>query len=104
MKSEPLDDAIAPSTCNTQLFSVRKFRHGLDLIRNQALARYSKNASDTEKDLMERFTDEYIARIIEVTDKRMNAMPEKQDSEGIVAILSELFDSESQFLTNNPGM
>ncbi|MEX2234968.1 MAG: hypothetical protein WD824_22590 [Cyclobacteriaceae bacterium] len=99
MKSEPFDDAISPSPCNTYLFSVRKFRHGLDLIRKQALERYSRNASDGEKDLMERFTDEYIRRIIEVTDVRISAMPEKQVSEGISVILSELFDSDSPFLT-----
>ncbi|MEX1240332.1 MAG: hypothetical protein WEB30_11465 [Cyclobacteriaceae bacterium] len=104
MKSEPLDDAVSPSPCNTRLFSLRKFRHGLDLIRKQALERYSRNASDGEKDLMERFTAEYIRRIIEVADMRMSAMPEKQDSERISGILSELFDSESPFLTNNPRM
>jgi hypothetical protein len=69
------------------------------MIRKRTLERYSRNASDSEKDLMERFTDEYIRRIIEVTDMRISAMPEKQVSEGISVILSELFDSESPFLT-----
>ena len=99
MKKVEVQTASAWARDKAFLFSVQQFKKALEKIRKQEIDRHVKNASDSERKLMESFTNEYIRKIINVTDVQIRAMPENTDTEAISVMLAELFNSESRFLT-----
>jgi glutamyl-tRNA reductase len=74
--------------------TIQKLKGVLDQIRSEELARYSKNISESEKDLMEKVTNSIIQKILKQPVIHLKDVCMKGDPQNIIHTLNKLFDLE----------
>jgi glutamyl-tRNA reductase len=74
--------------------TIQKFKGVLDQIRTEELARYSKNITEKEKDLIEKVTNSVIQKILKQPVIHLKDVCMNGDPQNIIQSLNKLFDLE----------
>jgi glutamyl-tRNA reductase len=83
----------------TFLYSLLQLTECLEKIRKQEIEKYVKRLSVAEKELAERFTVEFVNRIIHTTTKQLEVASGRSHEKDTLEALSELFNPESVFIS-----
>jgi glutamyl-tRNA reductase len=95
---EIIDQSLAELQLDLRELSVtptiQKLKSLLDQIRTEELARYSKNITDKEKELIEKVTNSVIQKILKQPVIHLKDVSMKGDPQNIIHSLNKLFDLE----------
>ncbi|GAB3646722.1 glutamyl-tRNA reductase [Echinicola sediminis] len=76
--------------------TINKLKNALEQIRKEELERYLKNASEKEYAIIDKITKSMMQKIIKVPVVQLRAACKKDQAEGMIDIISDLFDLEKE--------
>ncbi|AWW29924.1 glutamyl-tRNA reductase [Echinicola strongylocentroti] len=76
--------------------TINKLKNALEQIRMEELERYMKNASKEEYAVIDKITKSMMQKIIKVPVVQLKAACKKDQAEGMIDIISDLFDLERE--------
>ncbi|MBD8490370.1 glutamyl-tRNA reductase [Echinicola sp. CAU 1574] len=76
--------------------TINKLKNALEQIRKEELERYLKNASEQEYAVIDKITKSMMQKIIKVPVVQLRAACKKDQAEGMIDIISDLFDLEKE--------
>lgn len=75
--------------------TIKKIKDALEQIRQEELARYLKNATPEEADIMEKVSKGMMQKIMKLPVLQLKAACQRGDADKLIDVLQELFDLES---------
>jgi len=76
--------------------TINKLKNALEQIRKEELERYLKNSSEKEYAIIDKITKSMMQKIIKVPVVQLRAACKKDQAEGMIDIISDLFDLEKE--------
>lgn len=76
--------------------TIKKIKNALEQIRQEELARYMKNATEQEAQIMDKLSKSMMQKVMKLPVLQLKAACQRGDAEQLVDVLQELFDLESQ--------
>jgi len=76
--------------------TIKKLKNALEEIRKEEIAKYLKEASDTESQIIDKVTKSMMQKIMKLPVLQLKAACKRGEAENLIDILNDLFDLEKQ--------
>jgi glutamyl-tRNA reductase len=76
--------------------TINKLKNALEQIRQEEIARYLKDTSNGETDMVEKLTKSIMQKVIKLPVLQLKAACRRGDAETLIDVLNDLFNLENE--------